>query len=51
MELRDAISRDGEALCEVRPLEIPDFLLFGEPIGPILGNAFQEFRLGEQFIQ
>ena len=35
MELREIVRENGEALCDVAPLELPDFMLFGRPIEAI----------------
>lgn len=41
MELREKLRYDQEmALKFVPPLNIPDFLLLGDPIGPIMGRGF-----------
>ena len=45
MELREIVRENGEALRNVAPLELPDFMLFGRPIEAI-GAPAKAGRLG-----
>jgi type I restriction enzyme S subunit len=49
MELREAIrNNDRIFFLRVEPLDIPDFLLMGQPIGPIIAEEMREGKKAEQ---
>lgn len=51
MELREEIkNKDRILFLRVEPLDIPDFLLMGQPIGPVIVEEMREGKKAEQIL-